>query len=310
MILRLKFGGNDKLFHMKRAPIIPSVNFHLWEPCNMRCTFCFATFQDVKKQILPKGHLPKEEAIRIVRQLADFGFEKITFAGGEPTLCPWLNELILAAKSCGMTTMIVTNGTVLKPDYLEQMQSSLDWIALSMDSINPEVNILSGRAVAGKKPLDVSAYLEIVNSIKTFGFGLKINTVVHQLNYTEDLNDFISEANPSRWKVLQTLLVEGQNNLKVAPFLINDFQFQDFLNRHGKQKSLVPESNEVLKGSYVMVDPAGRFFTNTSESHTYSQPILEAGIESAYYEMHYSNDRFKKRGGFYDWGIVDNGAKG
>ena len=26
---------------------IPSVNFHLWKPCNMMCEFCFATFRDI-----------------------------------------------------------------------------------------------------------------------------------------------------------------------------------------------------------------------------------------------------------------------
>ncbi|MEO0472453.1 MAG: radical SAM protein, partial [Bacteroidota bacterium] len=67
---------------------VPSVNFHLWEPCNMRCGFCFATFQDVKRTILPKGHLPKEDALNVVQAIAKAGFEKITFAGGEPTLCP------------------------------------------------------------------------------------------------------------------------------------------------------------------------------------------------------------------------------
>lgn len=30
---------------------IPSVNYHIWEPCNMRCRFCFATFQDVKAEL-------------------------------------------------------------------------------------------------------------------------------------------------------------------------------------------------------------------------------------------------------------------
>ena len=77
---------------------IPSVNYHLWEPCNMRCKFCFATFQDVKQSILPKGHLPKEDALQLIKLFADFGFEKITFVGGEPTLCPWLPELIAYAK--------------------------------------------------------------------------------------------------------------------------------------------------------------------------------------------------------------------
>jgi radical S-adenosyl methionine domain-containing protein 2 len=52
----------------------------------MRCKFCFATFQDVKHSILPKGHLSKEQAIEVVQHLTDIGFEKITFAGGEPTI--------------------------------------------------------------------------------------------------------------------------------------------------------------------------------------------------------------------------------
>ena len=38
---------------------IPSVNFHLWKPCNMKCRFCFATFQDIGQEALPKGHLPR-----------------------------------------------------------------------------------------------------------------------------------------------------------------------------------------------------------------------------------------------------------
>ena len=67
----------------KLEGIIPSVNYHLWEPCNMRCKFCFATFQDAKI-ILPKGHLPKEESLELVREIAAIGFKKITFAGGEP----------------------------------------------------------------------------------------------------------------------------------------------------------------------------------------------------------------------------------
>ena len=84
----------------------------------MRCKFCFATFQDVKSSILPKGHLSREEALNVVIELAEIKFEKITFAGGEPTLCPWLPELIKKAKEYGMTTMIVTNGSRLTEEFL------------------------------------------------------------------------------------------------------------------------------------------------------------------------------------------------
>lgn len=51
--------------------LIPSLNFHLYEPCNMRCKFCFATFQEIKKTILPKGHLPFEDAEKLICMLGE-----------------------------------------------------------------------------------------------------------------------------------------------------------------------------------------------------------------------------------------------
>lgn len=83
---------------MNIASAMPSVNFHLWKPCNMKCRFCFATFQDVEQDISPKGHLTREDCLAVVDALAGAGFEKINFAGGKPTLCPWLPDLILRAK--------------------------------------------------------------------------------------------------------------------------------------------------------------------------------------------------------------------
>ena len=146
----------------------------------MRCKFCFATFQDVKTTILPKGHLPKEQVLEVVRKLAKFGFEKITFAGGEPTLCPWLTDLIKEAKQQGMTTMIVTNGSQLNTSFLEQNRDYLDWIAISVDSLDDDVNLQAGRAVLGKKVMSKARYLALVKQIKQFGYRLKINTVVSQ----------------------------------------------------------------------------------------------------------------------------------
>ena len=98
--------------------MIPSINFHLWQPCNYRCKFCFARFQDVKSSVLPKGHLSKEDSIKVVNKNVDHGFEKITFVGGEPLLCPWLDELICIAKAGGLTSMVVTNGHTLTKEWL------------------------------------------------------------------------------------------------------------------------------------------------------------------------------------------------
>lgn len=285
--------------------MIPTVNFHLWEPCNMRCHFCFATFQDVKQTILPKGHLPKEQAIAVVVALAQSGFQKITFAGGEPTLCPWLSDLIVTAKKAGMTTMIVTNGTNLTDNFLERNKPYLDWITLSVDSLNTATNVKTGRAKSGKKAIATTAYYELVDKIKAYGYRLKINTVVSAENSHEILIDFIEYAQPSRWKIFQVLPIIGQNDVKVDAFLISSNDFNQFLenNRTKSDNKIVsvPETNSQMKGSYVMVDPAGRFFNNSTGKHYYSNPILEVGCKNALEQMAYDALKFEERGGLYDW---------
>ena len=69
----------------EKDKILPSINYHLWRPCNMSCKFCFATFEDTKIK-LPKGHLNKTDSLKLIDKIIDAGFKKITFAGGEPTL--------------------------------------------------------------------------------------------------------------------------------------------------------------------------------------------------------------------------------
>ncbi len=289
---------------MKSNQFIPSVNYHLWEPCNMRCKFCFATFKDVKQHILPKGHLPKLESIKVVEELARFGFEKITFAGGEPTLCPWLPELIETAKKGGMTTMIVTNGSKIDSSFLSKVQTCIDWIALSIDSLEEGTNLMSGRALVGKQPLNASYYLNLAEQIKAFGFGLKINTVVNRTNFKENLSEFMLSALPERWKILQVLPIDGQNDFKVDRFTIKLHEFNHFVKTHStltNKLTIVAETNRNMRGSYVMVDPAGRFFDNTLGKHNYSEPILNVGVASALADVDFSYDKFIDRGGQYNW---------
>jgi radical S-adenosyl methionine domain-containing protein 2 len=286
---------------MNKKQIIPSVNFHLWEPCNMKCGFCFATFQDVKQTVLPKGHLPKNEAIKIVQQLADFGFQKITFVGGEPTLCPWLTDLIKQAKEKGMTTMIVTNGSKLTNEFLEENKKNLDWIAISIDSINEITNSSIGRAISGNKVLTKKYYNSVINRIKKYNYRLKINTVVNKYNFKENMVELISEANPERWKVFQVLPIENQNDKNIDDFIISENEFDNFLINHKEAESMVSENNNEMKGSYAMVDPAGRFFDNTKGFHNYSKSIIEVGTDLAIKEMNYDFSKFIKRNGFYNW---------
>ncbi len=288
---------------LKNNNIAPAINFHLWQPCNMRCKFCFATFHDMKNTILPKGHLPEAEATKVVQRVADFGFEKITFAGGEPTLCPWLFKLMELAKKMGMTTMLVTNGTRITDDFLVKYASVLDWITLSVDSVIETTNLKTGRAVVGKKVLTEEKYLEICNKIHQHGYRLKINTVVTVENYQEDLNDFINIACPERWKIFQVLPIKGENDGCIEQLSVTTEQYASFLERHlmVHEKIMVKESNDDMTASYLMLDPAGRFYSNKNGVYCYSEPILKVGIPNALQEVDFDIGKFKDRNGLYNW---------
>ena len=285
---------------------ISTVNFHLWQPCNMGCNYCFATFNDVKKDMkLPKGHLPEEDAIEIVYQLAEAEFfRKINFAGGEPTLCPWLPNLIERAKKLGMQTSIVTNGSRISEEWLGALNGNLDIIALSIDSVNTATLERLGRKVRGKPPITEDGYLHIIGLIKRHGIRLKVNTVVTLLNWQEDFTGFIRSAGPERWKLLQVLPIEGQNDDHFADLQITASQFYQYVQRNRVVETdgitVVAESNELMTESYVMVDPAGRFFDNAKGTYTYSEPILKVGVEEALRQVSTDFQRFKERGGQYE----------
>ena len=283
---------------------IPSVNFHLWKPCNMRCRFCFATFQDVGPDVLPKGHLQREGCLAVVEALASAGFDKINFAGGEPTLCPWLPDLIRRAKELALTTSMVTNGSRITPQWLDRVGSSLDWATLSIDTLDPQKLETSGRTTRAG-PLTEDDYLGVIDMLKERGIRLKINTVVTQSNCDEDLTDFIAKARPERWKLLQVLPIRGQNDVLVDDLVITPEQFAGYVVRNRCVEAMgvavVPESNDLMTGSYVMVDPAGRFFDNTAGAHVYSRPIVEVGVDAALKQVAVDPDKFRMRDGRYDW---------
>ncbi len=289
---------------MKTAREIPSVNFHLWQPCNMKCGFCFAGFLDVKQEILPKGHLNREDCIRVVSLLVRASFDKINFAGGEPTLCPWLPELIHTAKNGGMTTAVVTNGTRITDEWLDTVKGQLDWIALSIDTVDPVKLARTGRTTSSG-PLTEQDYLRIVDLVKQRGIRLKINTVVTAENWEEDFTGFITMARPERWKILRVLPVAGQNDKDIGQFAISRSQFEAYTSRNIRAAEcgviVVPEDNDLMRGSYVMVDPAGRFFDNVQGRHNYSRPIIEVGVEEALKDVAIDTDLFLERGGLYDW---------
>ena len=240
----------------------------------------------------------------VVEALATAGFDKINFAGGEPTLCPWLPDLIRRAKELGLTTSMVTNGSCVTWEWLDRVDGCLGWAAVSIDTVDPEKMKLMGRTTRAG-PLSENDYLRILDMLRQRGIRLKVNTVVTRSNYDEDLAGFIVKARPERWKLLQVLPVRGQNDGLVDHFVITHEEFAHYVARNRYVESMgivvIAESNELMTGSYVMVDPAGRFFDNAAGTHVYSRPINQVGVDAALREVTIDPDRYRLRDGLYDW---------
>ena len=240
--------------------MVTTVNYHLWKSCNMSCGFCFATFLDLP--LHGAACLPQNDSIRLITLIAEAGFRKINFAGGEPTLCPWLPELIHYAKSLGLTTSVVTNGSRITEAWLDGLDGSLNILALSIDSVDAESQQKIGRKGQGQIAHDQGGLPEALEKAqRPRGIRLKVNTVVNRHNVAEYFRSFIRAMGPERWKIFQALPVEGQNDLRFNEFVIGRDEFDLYLDRNrwveGDGIRVVSENNDAMTGSYLMIDPAG-----------------------------------------------------
>ena len=273
---------------------IPAVNFHVLRACDAACRFCFATFRDVR------GQLSAGDAIRVMEALRAAGTEKLNFAGGEPTLHPHIGDLVSEARRLGFVTSIITNGSRLDR-LLERHASDLDWVGLSVDSAVEAVEVALGRS----RGAHVERSIALADRARAAGVRVKLNTVVTRLTVGEDMSQLVRRIRPERWKVFQVLTIAGQNDGEVEPLLVSREEFLAFVKRHAAlaEEGLAPivEDNDAMKGSYVMVDPLGRFYGNATGRHVYSAPILEVGVEAALSQVGFSPSKFDARGGRYSW---------
>lgn len=280
-----------------------SVNFHLTKACNFSCKYCHSQFRDLKHRVTKKD---AQQIVKLIAEAPGSQPRKITFVGGEPTLVPWLSEIISDAKEYGLVTMVVTNGFRLLDDaYRATFCHNLDWVGFSIDSIFKDTNLKIGRTVH-QNVLNENDWIRLAQALKVCGIKLKINTVVSQYNQNEDLSPIIAQMLPVRWKIMQVMKVEGQNDNHFQDLGINFQAFNAFVERNREGLGDLPvqiavEPENLMRGSYAMIDPMGRFFDSTAGYQTYSNPILEAGLESAWHQVSFSEDKFTSRGGDYDF---------
>lgn len=276
-----------------------TVNFHLNNQCNYHCKFCFAHTCGTTRILDFKS---QKKLVRTIATEKDV--KKINFVGGEPTmLARNLKELLKAAHACGVRTSVTTNGSLIDAQWVADNAPYLDILSLSVDSDQKYTNQCAGRCEKSGKTLPREHFIHLADACRRHNIQLKINTVVSKFNISETLADFINEIRPFRWKIFQVLKVSDENGHSFKDYAITKEEFENYVSRQ-KQKThpsveIITEDNELMRGSYLMVNPAGCFIDNTCGNYTVSQPILEVGFRTALKQVHFDYGKFLRRGGVY-----------
>jgi radical S-adenosyl methionine domain-containing protein 2 len=283
------------------APV--SVNYFPSRKCNYTCGFCFHT--ETSSFVLPI-----EEAKRGLRLLKEAGMCKLNIAGGEPFLYPrLLTELLRYCKEELRleSVSIVSNGSKIREKWMKENCQWLDILAVSCDSFDAETNKKIGRGDDGG---NVVRLFCIADWCKKYGVKFKLNTVVNAHNWNEDMAVQIEKVAPFRWKVFQCLIVAGENDSEdrkrdARTFLVTDEKWRVFCDRHQHLPCYVPEDNNSMASSYLLLDEYMCFLDKGEGMVTQSESILKVGVQQAMEQVVWDKKSFVERGGIYDWGRSD-----
>jgi pyruvate-formate lyase-activating enzyme len=96
--------------------------------CTQRCRFCSNPPVEAERSL--------GEARALADDLKARGYDGVILTGGEPTLAPWLPELVTHCRDAGLPPRLITNGTLLcEPDLLDRLVGAgLGHVHLSLHS--------------------------------------------------------------------------------------------------------------------------------------------------------------------------------
>lgn len=141
--------------------------------CPLRCPYCS---NPINLQ-LSQTELSTEQWQRVFSEAADLGVVQVHLSGGEPVVRKDLPALIRHARHCDLYTNLITGGTLLSEDSLQQFRDcGLDHVQLSVQDTDRD----TAELIAGVRSYDKK--LEAARLIKKLGFPLTLNVVVHRYN--------------------------------------------------------------------------------------------------------------------------------
>ncbi|MDV9171606.1 radical SAM protein [Streptomyces sp. W16] len=229
--------------------------------CNLSCPFCFG----------PRHETPtmrREKALRVAAALRQEGVRGVVISGGEPTLLPYLAELVeelsrpLPDGGSPPKVVLSTNGLASLRE-MERILPGLSWIALPLESADDDEHRELRKGVAAHRERVLDLLREVRKNHAQV--GVKLGTVVTRRNVigAPRVLDLIEEDSflPDVWKTYQ--MSETNYGADNRDWLsVTDAEFEDVVQRcataaAARGVSLRVYRNSMRTGSYFFIDPDG-----------------------------------------------------
>ena len=205
--------------------------YYLTYSCNFRCPYC-CDGNNIPYYQLPREELSGEkviELLQIIRRHCDY----LVLTGGEPCLHPELDYILKELPSLNFDGVVLTsNGHDILP-YLELINSSVNYLVFSLDTLDSQKadQWYGAKAGAHKRIL---ANLEAANKFSGRDYDIIISAVAMDTNI-EDLDCLLSFCKQNNYRFAVSPQLVG---VKASSSLTANRRYSEFFNRliEGKKK--------------------------------------------------------------------------
>lgn len=209
--------------------------------CNFRCTYCY-----VEEQTRSSNELSRDEIKDVILQAKQMGARKIIILGGEPSIYPYLAEMLDFLDSEELEIEMFTNGAGIDQNMANILAKSKVRVALKMNSRDEEIQ----DQLAGRKGA-FSIINRALANLRKAGYPsnelfLAISTVICQQNIKElaSLWQWLRQENIEPFYEVITPQAHALNNdgLTVSPTQLKElFTELSTIDRYNFGRSWEPQ---------------------------------------------------------------------
>jgi radical SAM protein with 4Fe4S-binding SPASM domain len=155
--------------------------------CNIKCIHCCAGSTGESSP----NELTTAEAKTMVEQVARLGIRYLGIVGGEPLLREDLFKIIEYANSLGLSSHVVTKGTLLDERWVEELRKRKALMSIALDAFNPKtydwITQVDGTYQKARRAIELCRERGILQGITATLMKNNVEEIFELLNFSIEM---------------------------------------------------------------------------------------------------------------------------